>query len=257
MAVELRREELLAIADPLLLAHPVEARLQPHVLGRLDDERRGAAVELVDVRLEPAVLRLLEGEGEGVEPLFRAEPHEAAAARFNVGPEDVRVASANPAVESVAGDHEVCAVGRRHRVHVSDIGLEHQPDAEILAARLQDVEQPLAANPAETVAARRDLAALEQYIDVVPVVERLQDRRGRPLVGSNEVAERLVGEHDAPAERVIRPVALDDDDIVRRILLLHQDAEVEAGRPAADAHDVHSSPPPRRRDGHAAARTVI
>ena len=38
-------------------------------LGRLDDEGRGVVVELVGVRLEPAVLGLLEGEGEGLERL--------------------------------------------------------------------------------------------------------------------------------------------------------------------------------------------
>ncbi len=157
-------------------------------------------------------------------------------------PEDVRVARADRAVDAVAGDHEVGVVLRRDDALVGDVGLEHEPDAELLAAGLQDVEQPLAADAAEAVTARRDLAALEEHVDVVPVVERLQDRPRGGLVGGDEVAERLVGENDAPAERVVRPVALDDDDFAARILLLHQQAEIQAGRPAADACDVHGSP---------------
>ena len=243
VAVELGGEQPLAEGDPLVLGHPIDAGPLPHVLGRLDDERRRAVVVLVDVRLEPAEFGLLEGEGERAEPPGRAEPDETAAARVDVRAEDALVARADGAVDAVAGDHEVRAVLRRHRLVVGDIGLEYELDAELLAARLQDVEQPLAADPAEAVAAGRDPVPLEEHIDVVPVVERLQNRARRRLVGVDEVAEGLVREHDAPAERVVGPVALENDDFVRRILLLHQDAEVEAGRPAADAHDLHPSPP--------------
>ena len=151
-------------------------------------------------------------------------------------------------------------MGGRHGALVGDIGLEDQLDAELLAARLQDVEQPLAADAGEAVAAGRDFPSLEEDVDVVPVIERLQDRpRGR-LVGGDEIAERLVGKHHAPAERDVGAVALDDDDLVRRILLFHQDAEVEAGRPAADAHDVHSPPPSpgaRARRSPAAERGTV
>ena len=204
MAVEARGEEPLAEADAFLLAHPVEAGAPPHVLRRLDDERRRVAVELVDVRLEPAVLRLLERERERVEALLRAEPDEAASPRVDLRPEHVRIARADRAVDAVAGDHEIGVVLGRDRALVGDVGLEHELDAELLAAGLQDVEQPLAADAAEAVAARRDLVALEEDVDVVPVIERLQDRARRGLVGGDEIAERLVGEHDAPAERVVR-----------------------------------------------------
>ena len=62
----------------------------------------------------------------------------------------------------------------------------------------------------------RTLAALEVDLDVVPVIERLADQRGRFGVGGREVAERLVAEHDAPAEGVEGPVALDHRDLQRR-----------------------------------------
>ncbi len=154
MAAKPGREQLLAEADALLLAHPVETRAPPDFLRRLDDERRRFAVELVDVRLEPAVLRLLECEREGVESLLRAEPDEAAPPRVDLRPEDFLVARADAAVDAVAADHEIGAIGGRDRALVAHSGLEDQLHAKRLASRLQDVEQPLAADAAEAVAAR-------------------------------------------------------------------------------------------------------
>ena len=55
-----------------------------------------------------------------------------------------------------------------------------------------------------------------------------------------EVAERLVGEDHAPAERVVGPVALDDHDLVARIAPLHRDREVKPGWSAAEAGNAHS-----------------
>jgi hypothetical protein len=52
---------------------------------RFDDEGRGVGVVLIDVRLEPAVLRLFEGEGERIELLVRAQPDKAAVARLDLG----------------------------------------------------------------------------------------------------------------------------------------------------------------------------
>ena len=63
----------------------------------------------------------------------------------------------------------------------------------------------------------------------------------RLLAAADEIAQGLVGEHDAPAERVVGPVAFDDDDAVRRVLLLHQQGAIQAGGTAADADDVHAS----------------
>ena len=122
------------------------------LLGRLDDEGRGVVVEAVGVRLEPAVLGLLEGEGERLEQLRRAEPDEAAVAQVDVGLVGGGVLAADAAVEAVAGDDEV-GVGVRSSADLH-VGLETQLDAERLAARLQDVEQALPADAAEAVAAR-------------------------------------------------------------------------------------------------------
>ena len=59
-------------------------------------------------------------------------------------------------------------------------------------------------------------------------------------IGRLQVAQGLVREHHAPAEGVVRLVALDHRDLVRRILLFHQQREIQARGAAADADDVHA-----------------
>src|SRR5262245_16016993 len=95
-----------------------------------------------------------------------------------------------------------------------ELGLELQRDAQRSRARLQNVEQPLAADAAKAVARRpRDGAAIEDG-DIVPVHESVADR-GRTLrIVSLEIRERFLRQDDAPAERVRGPVALDDEDVV-------------------------------------------
>ena len=236
VAVQVLREELFAKRNRLGLLHGVQAMGLPHGLGRLDDEGGGVGVELVGVGLEPAILGLFEREGEGVELLLGAQPHEAALAQVDVGLVNAGVTGADAAVEAVAGDDQVGVVLRGERLVVGHVGLKHQLHAQLQAPVLQDVEQPLAANAAKAVAGGAHAAALEKHLDVVPVVERIADERGRGRVGGLQVGQRLVGQHHAPAEGVERSVALDHRDAVGGILLLHQQGEIET---AANAEDVH------------------
>ncbi len=252
MSVEPRREQPLAVRDALLLRHRGEPRRLPRRLGRLHDERRRVPVVLVRMRLEPAVRRLDESKRERREQLLRAQPDEPALPRVDVGRERVRVPGADPAVEAIGGQHDVGAELARDGDVVGDVLLEYLLDAERLAARLQDFQQALAADAAEAVAAGGDRAALEVDVDVVPVVERSGDRVRSLGVGDREVAERLVGEHDAPAERVAGPVALDDPHRVPRVRLLEQQRGVEPRRAAADARHAHVPPPFGSRDRVAA-----
>ncbi len=236
VAVQVLGEQALAEGDGVFLLHRLQAGLAPHLFGRLDDEGGRVGVEAVGVRLEPAMLGLLEGEGERVEPLVRAEPDKAAAARVDVRLVGGAVLGADAAVQAVAGDDEVGVGIRAVVLHVS---LEDEPHALFLATRLQDVQEPLAADAAEAVAARAHHLAADVDFDVIPVVERFEDLRGTLGVGALQVAQRLVGEDHAPAEGVVRPVALDHRDVVRRVLPLHQQGEIQAGRAAADTDDLH------------------
>ncbi len=217
----------------------LEPRALPDLLRRLDDERRRLAVVLVRVRLEPAVGSFGERESECLKFLRRAQPDEAAAADVDVGHVGLRVPGADAAVDAVAGDDEVGAELAGRLLIVGDVLLEHQLDAERLAPPLQDVEQPLAADAAEAVTARGDRAALEVDVDVVPVVERADDLAGGFRIGRFEIAQRLVGEHHAPAEGVVGAVALDHAHDVARVRALQQQREVKAGGTPADAQHAH------------------
>src|SRR5205814_8841559 len=89
MTAEIFREDSLASGDRLLLAHAFETELPPGLFTAFDDEGRGLGLELIGMRPHPAMLGLLEDEGEGiVELLTRAEPHELASPHVDVGLED-------------------------------------------------------------------------------------------------------------------------------------------------------------------------
>ena len=79
-------------------------------------------------------------------------------------------------------------------------------------------------------------------VDVRPAREALADRRHGLRIRGLEVLHRLVGEHDAPAERVVGLVLLVDVDARRGQRLLEQQREVEPGGAAADAGDLHARP---------------
>ena len=183
--------------------------------------------------------RVRKRERECGEPLFRSQPHETASAQVDIGQESRRVPRADAAVEPVGGDHHVGVERPGGGNVVLHVVLEGQLDAERLASRLQDVEQALAPDAAEPVAAALDRASLEMDVDVIPVIERSGDLVRRFRIGRGQVAQRLVGKHDAPPERVIGPIALRHPVHVARIGLLQQQSQVEAGGTAADAEHAH------------------
>mmetsp|Transcript_62125 Transcript_62125/g.171843 ORF Transcript_62125/g.171843 Transcript_62125/m.171843 type:complete len:730 (+) Transcript_62125:1758-3947(+) len=235
VAVQHPGKQALAEGDALVLAHRLQACGPPDVFRRLDDEGRMRRVEAVGVRLKPAPLGLLEVEGEGIEQLRRAQPHKAAAAQVDVGLVGGGVLLADAAVQPVGRDDEV---GVQARV-VGHLGLVDQLNAQLLAARLQDVQQLLAADAAEAMAAGDDAAAADMHRDVIPVVEGVGDLGGRLGVGLAQRVDGLVRQHHAPAEGVARAVALQHAYLVGRVGLLHPQREIQAGGSAADAGDAH------------------
>ena len=126
-------------------------------------------IELVSVHPNPALVGLLEDEGEGVvEFLVRAEPDVLAVPHVDIGLEDVRQRAAHLGVDAVRRhDQVVTLVG----LQPLDLGLEPELHPERPRPVLQDVEQPLAADAAEAVPrGARDGAAIVDG-DVVPVDE--------------------------------------------------------------------------------------
>ena len=239
VALEISLEQHLARGDAVHPAHLVETERPPGCLVALDDEGRGVRIEPVGVRPDPAVLGLLEDEGERVEHLVGAEPDVLVPAHLDARLENRGVAAPRPAVDAVGRDDQV---GVSTGVRMVDLGFEPQLDAEAPRPLLQDIEQALARDASKAMAARADDLPLEVHVDVVPVLEAACNRRGAVRVVLPQPVQRLVGEHHAPTERVVGAVALDHEDVVRRVAQLHRDRTVQPGRTTADADDLHPAP---------------
>src|SRR5688572_5543972 len=233
LAAEVSCEQALAELDRLRGVALVQAVRPPGFLAGFDDHGRQVGAELVRVDLEPAVLGLLEGKGEGVERAGNAQPDVSTSAHFYRRVEDRSVPCAHAAVGAVGPDHQV---GVRELAIVVDLSLEFELDAELRRALLQDSEQLLAAYAAETVTATAQYLAAEVDLDVVPVVETPDDGGVRCRVGHAEVVHRLVGEDDAPAEGIVGPITLVDLHSRAGQRLPEQDGRIQPRRPAAEAH---------------------
>jgi hypothetical protein len=209
IAVEIFREDALAHRDRLGLIHPVEAE-PPDVGIHLDDEGREIVVETIGVRPDPASVDLFEGEGEGVEGLVRAEPEEFVAADLDVDVEMLGIGIADAAVGAVRGDDQI-VIGPVREVGAGFM-LEVARSRRVRGRVLQNGEQALAADADEAVARRSDAFAMDMDVDIVPMGEFVADRRAADGVVRHQILDRLVGKDDAPAERVVGAVALEQVD---------------------------------------------
>src|SRR3546814_951611 len=99
-------------------------------------------------------------------------------------------------------------------------------EAEFARPLLQDIEQALAADADEAVARRADAIAVDVDVDIVPMGELALDDLAADGIVGHQVLDRLVGEDDAPAERVVGQVALEQIDLVARIAQLHRYGEI-------------------------------
>ena len=196
----------------------------------------GAAFVLVAVGDEDALRPFLEEEGEGVERPGAAHPGEAVRPQVGVGLEMRLIAAADGAVDAVGGDDQV-GVGEIVR---RGLLVEQQFDAERAGAVVQQHQQRPAGAAAEPVAADAVDGAADVDLDVVPVGEIVRDRAIAGRVGGGERVQRLVAEHHAEAERVVRAVALDHRDVRVRTVPLQQDGEIQARRAAADHRNAHA-----------------
>ena len=194
------------------------------------------SVELVDVGLKPAVLRLAEVESERVERLGDAEPDVAIGADEKIGPELIGVSVTDLRIETIGRHDEI-------GVREFDVGINLMLECELnpkrLATPLQDVQELLAADADKAVTTRALPRALEDELDVVPMIEGVGDLRRALGVRGAHRAHHRVRKDDAPAERVVGLVALDHGDCVLWPELLHEEPEIEPGRAAADTDDAH------------------
>ena len=133
------------------------------------------------------------------------------------------VALAPSAVEPVRGQNQV-EIGKLLQVGL-DLGLERQLYAELPGAVLQDLQHVQPADTAEAVAARSNHVTVDVDIDIVPVGKPLEDLLRRHRIVLGEVLESLIGEHHAPAESVVGPIALVESDLVGGVAALHGDGQ--------------------------------
>ena len=248
MGVQFLPEGVLEEGDGLLFGRGVHAGGAPRRLGRLDDEGGdgllpgAAGPVLIRVHAPQTVFGLPKIKREGGEGLRRAEPHEPVRTEIDAGAERAGVSVPHAAVHAIGGEHEIGVGVRLLRL---DFHAAPQIDAEGARSRLQDLEEGGAGEAAEPVSGRCEPAAPVVDVDVVPMVEGPRDRLVALTVRGGEFLQRGVGEHDAESVGVAGAVALEDDDVVRRTRALHQDREVQAGRPASDTDDPQGSPSSR------------
>ena len=226
---EPRRGRLVELVEP-------GARKRPRI--GLDDP--GGALRLVLIAMgdEDAVLGLAEEEGEGIERPGRAHPGEEVRPQIDAWLEPVGKGVAHARIDAVRHHHEIGIADRR--VERRDFRLVFDLDAERARAPAQDLQQRSARATAEAVAADAVGRAAKMDLDVVPIGEVADDGAIALAVVALERVERLIGEHHAEAERIVGTVALEHGDARRRPRLLHQNREIEAGRPAADHVNLHA-----------------
>ena len=180
----------------------------PDGFRRLNDEGGKAWLEPIGMGLKPTMLSLLKGKSEGLKGLRGAKPYKTTFAGINVGLKDIAVATTNAAVEAIAGDDEIRLVLGNRQMVVDDLATKDQINAGGTTVVLQNVEQPLAPNAAETMARRTYRAALKEDLDIVPVVKRLQNLLGGVGVSGPQIGQSLVREDHPPAKGVVGLVAL-------------------------------------------------
>ena len=211
----------------------VEAVGPPGFLAGFDDDGREILTELVGVDLEPAVLGLFEGEGEGGKRLPGPEPDEAAFANVDIRLEHRGEPGPHLAVHTVRGDDQVGVAERRQIVAFR---LEVLDDAEPMGPVLENVQEPPPTDAGKAVAPGAERLTPEMNIDVVPVIEARDDRRMGLSIRGLKARHGLVGKDHPPAEGVIRPVALEHLNLRCRDGFLQQDRRIEPGRAAAETH---------------------
>src|SRR3546814_6974406 len=106
MATQPGREQLLAIGYAIFLAHGVQPGGLPGFVQSLDDESGHTRLELIGVRLEPAILGLHESASKGDEGVLCAQPNEATLPVIDTGFVGIVVARAQPAVPTAGRDTE-------------------------------------------------------------------------------------------------------------------------------------------------------
>ena len=151
VAIQVLGKQLLAKCHRLLLGHLLKPCGLPNRFWRFHNEGGGVAIKLVGVGLKPTVLGFFNGKCEGIKQLARAQPHKAAMALIDVGFVGVCKTGANPRVDAITCNDQVCLVQRTHVGMGIHLCFKHQFNAQAFTSLLQNIEQALAPNATKTV----------------------------------------------------------------------------------------------------------
>src|SRR5690554_320353 len=99
----------------------------------------------------------------------------------------------------------------------------------------------MASDTAEAMPGGDAFYAGVEHGDIIPVSKVLANTLGADGVVGGQVVQCLVRQYHSPAEGIVGPVALEDDDLMRGVAQLHADGEVEASGSTAETGDFHYS----------------
>jgi hypothetical protein len=200
------------------------------------------------VEPDPSVRGLLEAEREGVEQCSRPQPEITVAA----GGDDRAVGSdvtvPQRAVDAVGRNDEV---GVREHRGIGDLALVLHSDAELHGPGRQGVQQRTTTDRIPVAAEMQGISTADPHVLVTPPNGRGGDDSCADRVGAVQLGEQALAEHDPPAVRHSSRVPLDHRDVAPGESEPGQGCEVQARRPAADAHDPHLGDPLSHRLRHA------
>jgi len=84
------------------------------------------------------------------------------------------------------------------------------------------------------VSAGGNAYTLEVNVDIIPVSEIVDDLLITLPVGDTKIFNGLIRKDDAPTEGAVRPIALQDCDLVMRIRLLDQKGKIKPSGASTD-----------------------
>src|SRR5467141_3913798 len=146
-----------------------------------------------------------------------------------------------------AADHAVYAIGADQQIAIQQQGhfrnaqAEAHIDAGGGAMPLQNLKQGEALHAGESAAVDRDSFSADNEDLIVPDFKSGRKIRIQIGIGGLEKRERPIRQDDSPAVGCIRGILFVHDDVMRWVLLLHQQGKIEAARSATDNINIHDS----------------
>src|SRR6478752_315397 len=178
----------------LRVVHLRESGTRERSLIDLDNERTEAGLVAVMMRVKKSKLGLNESLGQGLETLAGAEPRKAVGMKTRGGAEFRLVAAAYQRIDPIGSDDQVDA---GEFVKASDNAPIDRRDAGRTRPRLQQLEEPQAANGCEADTVNDDTLAPVDDGDVVPRLHMWCDRSVGFLIVLAQNFQCPIGEHDA------------------------------------------------------------